>query len=211
MRHGRDSLRVAARSIAEEVEARRSGSPTSPFVVAIDGPSGSGKSSLAAAVAPLIRAAVIGADDFFSAWFSDADWDGFSPEERAHYCIDWQRLRSEALEPLIQGRRAEWHPFDWEAGPREDGSYGLSAARVSVEPAPVVLVEGAYSSRAELADLFDFTVLVDVPRLLRRARSAARDGPDFLLEWESRWAAAEQFYFGTSRPIADFDFVVDNG
>jgi hypothetical protein len=73
--------------------------------------------------------------------------------ERARDYMDWRRLRSEALEPLLQGNAAIWQPFDLAAGVRPDGTYGISTEIVRCEPAPVILLDGAYSTRPELADL----------------------------------------------------------
>ena len=51
-----------------------------------------------------------------------------------------------------------WHPYDWEA---DDGSLALTS--VVCDPAPVIILDGAYSARPELADLFDLRVLLDAP------------------------------------------------
>jgi pantothenate kinase-related protein Tda10 len=52
-----------------------------PLVVAIDGRSGTGKSTLAGEAAPLVDAAVIGADTFFSGG-DDSYWRTRRPRER---------------------------------------------------------------------------------------------------------------------------------
>jgi uridine kinase len=77
------------------------------------------------------------------------------------------------------------------------------------EPAPVIVIDGAYSARPELADLLDLTVLVDAPESVRRARLEAREEPAFLHAWHQRWDDAERYYFGQVRPIESFDLVVD--
>jgi uridine kinase len=129
--------------------------------------------------------------------------------ERARDVIDWARLRRCALEALRAGRRAAWHPFDFAAGERADGSYGMSPHVEEREPAPIIVVEGAYSSRPELADLIDLTVFVDAPESVRRARLAARKEAGFLEAWHERWDAAEAYYFREVRPKESFDVVVD--
>jgi len=75
-------------------------------------------------------------------------------------------------------------------------------------PAPVIVLEGAYSARPELADLIDLTVLVDAPLQLRLARLAAREAPSFLEAWHRRWDDAEAHYFTHVRPPSSFDLVV---
>jgi uridine kinase len=180
-----------------------------PIVIALDGPSGAGKSSVATRLATELPAAVIPADDFFAADVTAADWNARSPAERARDALDWRKLRRLALEPLRDGRPALWHPFDFAAGERPDGSYATSATVVHRLPAPVILVDGAYSSRPELTDLIDLSVLIDAPVAIRHQRLAAREPAAILAAWHRRWDAAEAFYFAVIRPPTSFDVVLD--
>ena len=181
-----------------------------PLLVAIDGASGSGKSVLAALVAERLGAALVPADDFFSAQFTDADWDTRTPAGRATDALDWRRLRAEAMEPLLAGRPARWYPFDFSGGARLDGTYGFSTQAEVREPKRVILVEGAYACRPEFADLIDWRVLVDAPLEVRHRRLAQREDPRFLAAWHARWDAAEQWYFSQIMPASAFDRVVTN-
>ena len=182
-----------------------------PILVALDGGSGSGKSILASLLEKALDAALIHGDDFFAADIPDAEWDTRTIEERARDAIDWRRLRAEALEPLLAGRPAKWHPFDFEAGLRADGTYAMRTDYVEREPKAIILLDGAYSARPELADLVALSVLVDVPVDVRHARLAAREEASFLSAWHARWDAAEAYYFTHLRPISSFDLVVTNG
>ncbi len=206
MEHFAHSASIAAavvvRAVAEQPEK------SAPYVVAIDGASGAGKSTVSAIAAKELGATVVWSDDFFTATVTDEEWAARSPAERARDCIDWRRLRHEAVEPLLAGRRAAWHAFDWDAGPRPDGTYGVEAELTVVQPASVVLIDGTYSSRAELADLVDLSVLVDASAATRKARLAQRDGPEHFAEWYSVWGVAEEFYFEHLRPQKVFDLVV---
>src|SRR2546430_743767 len=136
--------------------------PVSPqrLVVAIDGRSGSGKSTVAEAVAQASGAVIVPCDDFFAASVSNAEWDRRTPVQRAADAIDWRRLKREAIEPLRTGRAARWYAFDFLAGPRGDGTYPLQRTPTERAPNPVVLLDGAYSARPELADVLDLSVLV---------------------------------------------------
>lgn len=180
----------------------------SPRVVAIDGPSGAGKSSLAQPLALRLGATVVATDDFFAAEIPDSQWDVWTPEQRAARVVDWPRLRIEALGPLLAGKHARWHPFDFAAGPRADGSYSISNAWRDCAPAPVILLEGAYSGRPEMRDVIDLAILVDAPRAVRHARLRDREEPDFLLAWHKRWDAVEDWYFAAIAPSSRFDLVV---
>ena len=182
-----------------------------PILIALDGGSGSGKSTLALMLQGVLGAALVQSDDFFAAQIPEAEWDAYSIEQRARDGIDWRRLKTEALEPLLAGKSARWHPFDFEAGLRSDGTYGMCADYVECEPADIILLDGAYSARPELADLVTLSVLVDVPVAVRHVRLAAREEGGFLAAWHTRWDAPEAYYFSQIRPPASFDLVVTNG
>lgn len=197
-----DTLR---RHLERILEAR-----VTPLVVAIDGRSGVGKSTIASQLGAVLPASVIPTDDFFAAELTSADWDARSPSERARDAIDWRRLRRLVLEPLLAGRAAVWHPFDFAAGERVDGSYAVSSESVRRDAAPLIILEGAYSSRPELADLVELAILVEAPAAARRERLALREAADFLDAWHRRWDAAEDYFFTEVRPRASFDIVLDS-
>src|SRR6185312_9751647 len=171
-----------------------------PLVVAIDGRSGVGKSILASQLGAVLPASVIPTDDFFAAELTSADWDARSPSERARVAIDWRRLRRLVLEPLLAGRAAVWHPFDFAAGVRADGSYAFASGSIRRDAAPLIILEGAYSSRPELADLVEVAILVEAPAATRHERLALREAGDFLDAWHRRWDAAEDYFFTEVRP-----------
>lgn len=179
-----------------------------PVVVALDGRSGVGKSTVAAALANRLPATVIPTDDFFAAEITDAGWRARTAAQRAQDCIDWRRMRQRALDPLHLGQAALWNPFDFAAGPRADGTFAISPQVRRRDPASVIILDGAYSARPELDDAIDLRVLVEVPAAVRLARLAARESPAFLSAWHDRWDAAEDYYFTTVRPPSSFDLVV---
>lgn len=184
----------AADQIARAVESRRG---PLPYVVALDGFSGAGKSTIARAVAGLLDAAVVQGDDFYRD-LSRADRLALSPEEGVDQYFDWPRLRCEALEPLRKGVEARFRAFDWDVG------HGLGPQR-QLPARAVIVLDGVYSARPALADLVDLAVYVDAPEPLRRERRRARHDPP---EWEAGWDAAEHVYFSRIRPPNSCDLVV---
>jgi len=173
-----------------------------PILVAIDGRSGTGKSTLARRIGDRTGATVIAGDDFYSGG-SDAEWARQSPEMRVANCVDWRRMRREVLEPLLAGKAAAWHPFNFAAGT------GLADRLIEQEPAEVIVLDGAYSARPELRDLIDLAVLVEMPDdAARRERLIRREGPEFMAGWHAIWDDAEDFYFSQVVPPAWFDLVV---
>ncbi len=184
---------AAARQIADAIGGWRPEHPGG-LVVAIDGHGAAGKSVLAGAAARLLSATVVHVDDFFREAGGPAPGESESPMA-AYY--DWERLRSEALEPLRRGDRASFRAFDWERN-------GYLPGRIVLEPADVVLVEGVSSTTDALADLVDRSVLVLTPEPERVARLHDRIAQEV---WDDEWLAAERRYF-SRRPAATFDLVV---
>ncbi len=129
---------VIVAEVRRSIRDRQGGAP---MLVALDGGSGSGKSSLAVLVAADLDAAIVESDDFFAAEITDAEWDAMGPKERAAAAIDWRRLRREAIEPLLAGKSASWHPFDFAAGTRPDGTYRMAAEAVTRGPASVIVLD----------------------------------------------------------------------
>jgi uridine kinase len=192
----RTSVAADAEALADMI-ASSAKQKVSPFIVAIDGRSGVGKSTMARALAERLDACVIEGDDFYA---GGIELRSDSAESRAAACIDWTRQQS-LLEALAAGRPAHWRAFDWEAF---DGR--LRDEPTTLEPRPVVILEGVYAARPELADLLDLRVVLLVSDDVRLARLAAREGT--IGPWERQWHEAEEFYFEAVMPPARFDIVV---
>jgi uridine kinase len=79
---------------------------------------------------------------------------------------------------------------------------------VHVGPVAVVMLEGAYSARRELAELFALRALLVVPPAVRRERLLRREGERYRAEWEGRWGQAEDLYFEHLMPPGSFDLVL---
>lgn len=174
--------------------------PERRWLVCIDGAGGSGKSTIARALAAARGdVQVIEQDDFFR---PSAERAAGPLARRPHGAdFDLARLRAEVLEPLRAGRPAAYRRYDW----RLDA---LAAAPVPVTQ-PIVIVEGVYSASGSLGDFFDVRVWVECPRALRLARGLARDGLDARSRWEEDWMPSEDRYIAEEHPAAAADWVLD--
>ena len=92
------------------------------------------------------------------------------------------------------------------------GTYDLKDETTKVDPAPIILIEGAYSASPRLRDLIDLAVLVSVPSRIRhdRIEHRERDSEDFLDDWHAVWDEVESLYFARVCPPASFDILVPN-
>ena len=164
-----------------------------PLVVGIDGHGAAGKSTIAEQVAEELVATLVHVDDFMLSPTTQESTAG--PTMAAYY--DWQRLRQEALEPLLAGLTATFRAFDWEAN-------GFRYEPVTLAPSALILLEGVSATAPALSDLIDRTVLVDTPEPERLERLHVRVTSDV---WDENWLQAEQTYFAT-RPPEAFDLIV---
>lgn len=181
---------------------RRRAALTMPLIVALDGRSGTGKSTLAIALANRLNATVITQDDFYTGG-TLADWNTLTAQEKADRVIDWRRVRHEVLEPLIANRQAVWHPFNWEA------FEGLAPHTITADAAPIIILDGAYAARPELSDLINLSILLQLPDDIRRERLKLREGEDYLSAWNAVWEEAEDHYFTHVRPPSSFNIVLE--
>ena len=177
---------------------------TKSILVALDGRSGTGKSTIAKEIANRLGGVEILADNFWAGG-SDEEWDKRTPQEKSNTAIDWKRIRNEVLEPLLSGEPASWRSFDWKAGK------GLAKNAIKCNPTKLIVLDGAYSSRPELQDIIDLSILVEAPDdFNRRTRLINREGKNYMDNWHKRWDPAEDYYFSNVRPKSSFDIVIIN-
>ena len=195
---------AAVSSILELVTKRQQQAAGVPVVVAIDGPSCAGKSILATAVALRSGASIVEGDDFYRHTLprlSVAQREAMPDAAVVDAVIDWERLRAEALLPLRAQQSATFQPYDWDA---DDGRL---APPKTVPVADVIILEGVYAARPELADLIDVAVYLGVDPEVRARRYAERENdPD----WARFWERGETYYFSAVRPPASFDIQLDD-
>jgi uridine kinase len=161
-------------------------------VVAVDGPAGSGKTTLAAAVAAGCTVAgasaqVVHMDDLYAGWTGlDGDL--------------WPRLSAQVLEPLRRGRPGRFQRYDWVTGRFADW--------VDVPVADVLVLEGCGSGRREGARDLGVLVWVEADDDTRLARGLERDGAAARPHWE-RWMRDEATHFARERTRERADVRVD--
>ncbi|WP_296605546.1 AAA family ATPase [Nocardioides sp.] len=155
-------------------------------LVCIDGPAGSGKTTLADAVASLAPGTtVVHMDDLYDGW------DGLPrvAEQLAGL-----------LAPLARGATGSYRRYDWLAG--------HYAESVTVTPGDLLVVEGVGSGVARVAHLVTALAWVEAPTSVRLERGLARDGEAARPHWE-RWQVDEQALFARERTRVRADLLVD--
>ena len=164
-------------------------------LVCVDGPAGSGKTTLGEAVAQGFdegfdqvspRASrVLHMDDLFPGWSGlprvDEQLEGL-------------------LSPLAEGRAGSYRRYDWLAGE--------FAETVTVDPVPLLVLEGVGSGASRFGSLQTVLVWVEAPYDERLRRGIERDGDAFAPHWE-QWARDESDLFAREGTRERADVIVD--
>lgn len=171
------------RRLTEAIRSSRAPAGVKTRIVAIDGPGGAGKSTLARLLARELDAPIIQTDDFAS-WENPVDW--------------WPELIARALEPLAAGVPARYDPSSWGGEEREP---------LQIEPGAFVILEGVTASRQEFRRFLAYAIWIETPRDLRLKRGLERDGEQARAQWE-RWMEEEDRYVERERPAEHADCVL---
>jgi uridine kinase len=160
-------------------------------LVSIDGPAGSGKTTLADALVRGSRGLVpsvglLHMDDLYEGWSG-------LQEVTA-------RLSDDLLRPLADGRPGHYRRWDWAAA--------RWAERHVVDPVALLVVEGVGSGGLEVEEWHGVLVWVEAPPEVRVSRGLQRDGEHLRSLWEG-WLEGEDNHFAKHKTRDRADVVVD--
>lgn len=162
-----------------------------PVIIAIDGRSGAGKTTIAIELAARLRAhhkvSLFHLEDIYPGWNGLA--------------AGMERYITTVLAPLRSGQAAEWVTWDWEK--HYDGD-----VRVTL-PAEIVIVEGVGAASDAARPLLDAVVWAEAPDDERRARALSRDGSTYEPYWDL-WAAQEVEWLAADGVLDNIDVRVLN-
>lgn len=128
-------------------------------VISIDGPAGSGKTTLAARLSiELGNCPIVHMDDVYDGWFQD-----FESELG-------QRLQKEILEPLSAGETAGYNRYDWYESAFTDV--------VDIPAHDYLILEGVGSSNSVIAELISYSIWIEANPELLIDRIIDRDGEE---------------------------------
>ncbi|MBL7260372.1 uridine kinase family protein [Paractinoplanes lichenicola] len=159
-------------------------------LIAVDGPSGAGKTRFADQLAAALACPIVHTDDLLNGWDDQFTF--------------WTRLEEKVLAPLREGEPATYRPYNWVKG-------DFSGTPVTVHAAEAVLLEGVSAARRDIRPELTLAVFVDAPAGLRWERAIARDGDDTLAyrKYLGRWRAAEDRHFAADETAEHADLIVD--
>lgn len=181
--------------------------------VGVDGPDGSGKTIFADDLAAVLRergrpVVRISLDDFHNVRAVRYRRGRESPEGFWRDSYNYARFRADVLEPFGPNGSRRY---------RSAGHDLVTDAILTPEPrlAPlgaVLVVDGLFLHRDELAAAWDLSVFLDVPFTVTAQRMARRDGssPDPDHPDMHRYVEAQRIYFAACAPQERATVLVDN-
>jgi uridine kinase len=154
-------------------------------VVCIDGPAGSGKTTLAKALSGVLeKCFVIHMDDLYQGWE-----DALSKQFEVNL-LNW------IIKPLRQGRQIELQKYNWVTSTQGE--------IIKIEPSNYLILEGVGSINDETKALASFKIWLEVEKDLGLARVLSRDGEQIrteMIEWQKK--ETEYFEANSTKSICD--------
>jgi uridine kinase len=158
-------------------------------LVAVDGPSGAGKTVFAEGLAGALDPVppIVHTDDLLDGWGDQVTF--------------WPRLEEWVLAPLRRGRPGRYRRYDWVAG-------RFSPEWTVVPAAPIVILEGVTAARARIRPELTLSVFVTAPLAERVRRTDRRDGGTLSAYFEE-WRRGEERHFAADATAHHVDLVIN--
>jgi uridine kinase len=152
------------------------------IIIGIDGPTCSGKSSLALFLKQYFNAEVIAIDHFF---LQDYQRTTKRLKEFGGY-FDYERFIKEIITPLKNNVEFTYRPYNCENNTFNDA--------LIIHNKPIIIIEGVYAHHPLLRNIYDFKIFLDIDEIKQRERLEIRS-LDKLNLFINEWLPQEKAYF----------------
>lgn len=165
------------------------------FIMAIDGRSAAGKTTLAEQLKKVCKCNVIHMDDYFLPFEKRTP----ARMEQPGGNIDFQRLIDEVLIPLTEGKQAVYRPYDC-----HNNKY---LASKKCDSNLITIVEGSYSCHPKLREFYELCIFMDISKELQIERLKVRN-PIKLDDFKNIWIPREERYFDIYKIRSKCDWII---
>ncbi|HSX44427.1 MAG TPA: zeta toxin family protein [Candidatus Saccharimonadales bacterium] len=171
-----------------------------PFVIAIGGFGGSGKTTITQGLAELLgNVTVINLDDFMLNRANKRSADGQE--------FDLNRFEEQVLKPIKQGKDAiRYEIYDWDSN-----SMGQTK---ETRLQKYVIVEGTRVLQERFSEYYDYTIWLNVPLIEASNRGKQRDRVLYHVnhdkQWDTVWSPNDNDYYLKHKPQTLVDSVINN-
>lgn len=155
--------------------------PNKILIIAIDGKSGGGKTTLAELLRDTYGGNVFHMDDFF-----------LRPEQRTELRlseiggnVDYERFH-DVLTLIKEGKNIDYQPYDCHRQ--------MLTSKRSMDSRRFNIVEGSYSMHPYFGNIYDYRVTLDIDEDKQRKRIYRRNGAAMLKQFENEWIPKENAY-----------------
>lgn len=176
-------------------------SKNKPFILAIDGNCGSGKTTLAATLTSRYDSTIISMDDFFLPFSLRTH----KRLEEAGGNIHYERFLSEIAEPLSFNRSKAFDYYKF------DCSTGTYTQKIHAVPASLIIIEGSYSMHPKFQSLYDYSVFVTCSWETQIKRIEKRSGKEKLQMFKDYWIPLENRYFSAFNIKKSCSLILETG
>ena len=164
-------------------------------ILAVEGMSASGKTTLGNVLSDIYDCTVLHTDDFF-----------LRPEQRteerlaeAGGNVDRERFFDEVITPLCKKESIIYRRFDC-------SDFTLSEP-VIIKPSRLTVIEGAYSMHPFFGKYYNLSVFLDISSEKQKERILRRNTPEQAQRFFAKWIPMENMYFETMKIKDKCDFV----
>ena len=184
-------------------------------VVAIDGPGGAGKTTLAKELKDRLedqghKCVVLHIDDFITP--RSVRYNDSFEEWYCHYVFQWRYnyLVEKILKPAKLNEEINTEIEFYE---KHEDTYRVENVRI--KRGTIIILEGIFLQRSELRDYLDYIIYIDVPREEVIKRVLKRDSyigseEEILHKYNRRYFPSEDRYDKTVEPKKRADLVIEN-
>ncbi len=167
-------------------------------VVAIDGPSAAGKTTLAKRLSEDLDIQVVHTDDFYR----PRDKDGKLQISEFDGNFDIERFKNEVVANIGGNTPFEVGAFDCKQG--------RVVKKLCYQPSNCFVIEGSYSHNEKLGNYATLKVFCDVSPKEQEERIKSREGEDGFNRFNSLWIPAVNRYFAHYKVKEKSDIIINN-